>query len=155
MAADEPDALSLSNQLCFTVYATAHAFARVYRPLLEPLGLTYPQYLVMLALWEEDGRSVGAIGHALQLDSGTLTPLLKRLQGLGLVRRERAGDDERRVVVRLTPAGQALKARASGVPAGVLCAMGGDMAEVSAVKAGLERLRARLLAAAAAPEPAP
>jgi DNA-binding MarR family transcriptional regulator len=140
------DPLRLADHVCFSVYATTHAFARVYRPLLEPLGLTYPQYLVMLVLWEADGRTVGEIGGALGLDSGTLTPLLKRLEGGGLVHRRRSADDERRVLVQLTEAGTAMRARAAHIPQAMLCAMGGDLDQVRAIKAALDRLRARLLA---------
>src|ERR1700747_3065925 len=96
--------LMLSNQLCFAVYSTAHAFNRVYKPLLDSLGLTYPQYLVMLTLWERDRVTVTAIGEQLFLDSGTLTPLLKRLEAAGLLRRSRDRADERQVLVTLTPA---------------------------------------------------
>src|SRR5258707_15515449 len=91
------DPQRLDNQICFAVYSTAHALNRVYKPLLDPLGLTYPQYLVMLVLWEVDGLTVKQIGQRLRLDSGTLTPLLKRLQAAGLVRRERDASDERQV----------------------------------------------------------
>src|SRR6267143_6393446 len=101
--------LLLGNQLCFAIYSTAHAFNRVYKPLLKRLGLTYPQYLVMLVLWERDGLPVRDIGERLFLDSGTLTPLLKRLETAGLVRRTRSTDDERQVLIDLTPQGQALR----------------------------------------------
>src|SRR5215467_14258900 len=94
--------LLLGNQLCFAVYSTAHAFNRVYKPLLDRLGLTYPQYLVMLALWERDGVPVKEIGERLFLDSGTLTPLLKRLETAELVTRTRSAEDERQVIVALT-----------------------------------------------------
>src|SRR5689334_24429696 len=96
------DALSLGHQLCFAIYSTAHAFNRVYKPLLDRLGLTYPQYLVMLVLWERDGLSVKEIGERLFLDSGTLTPLLKRLEVAHLVKRTRSAEDERQVLVALT-----------------------------------------------------
>src|SRR6478736_8843336 len=96
-AADLP--LLLDNQICFAVYSAAHAFNLVYKPLLERLGLTYPQYLVMLVLWERDGVPVKEIGDRLFLDSGTLTPLLKRLEGMGLVKRTRSTEDERQVLV--------------------------------------------------------
>ena len=97
--------LSLDQQLCFAVYAAAHAFNRFYKPLLVPLGLTYPQYLVLLVLWEADGQTVSGIGERLMLDSGTLTPLLKRLEAAGFVTRARSAHDERQVLVRLTDAG--------------------------------------------------
>src|ERR1700737_1717466 len=103
-AADLPQLLG--NQLCFAVYSTAHAFNRVYKPLLDRLGLTYPQYLVMLALWERDGVPLKDIGERLFLDSGTLTPLLKRLEAAGLVKRTRSTEDERQVKIVLTALGQ-------------------------------------------------
>src|SRR5580700_5052823 len=111
-AADQ--ALRLDNQICFAVYSTAHAFNRVYKPLLDRLGLTYPQYLVMLALWERDGVPVKDIGERLFLDSGTLTPLLKRLEAAHLIKRTRSREDERQVLVALTSQGQALKEKARG-----------------------------------------
>src|ERR1700731_3933331 len=101
--------LMLDNQLCFAVYSTAHAFNRVYKPLLDRLGLTYPQYLVMLVLWERDDVPVKDIGERLFLDSGTLTPLLKRLEAAGLIRRTRSVDDERQVLIALTAPGQGPK----------------------------------------------
>ncbi|WP_181708112.1 MarR family winged helix-turn-helix transcriptional regulator [Chthonobacter rhizosphaerae] len=144
---DPGDALALSGQLCFAVYAAAHAFNRLYRPLLDPLGLTYPQYLVMLALWAEDGRTVSSIGKAIGLDSGTLTPLLKRLEASGLVTRARSRSDERQVVVTLTEAGRTLKTRAAGIPAAIACAMGGDRDRIASLRRELEGLRRTLLAA--------
>lgn len=116
--------LRLEAQLCFPLYAAANATIRAYRPLLAPLGLTYPQYLVMLVLWERDGRSVSEIGAALHLDSGTLTPLIKRLEAAGLVRRRRLPADERVVQVELTEEGAGLREKALAVPramAGRLC----------------------------------
>src|SRR5581483_5381151 len=104
--------LRLDNQICFAVYSAAHAFNRVYKPLLDRLGLTYPQYLVMLALWERDGVPLKDIGERLFLDSGTLTPLLKRLQAAGLVKRTRSTGDGRQVLIALTAQGQALKDKA-------------------------------------------
>src|SRR5215475_15995646 len=104
--------LRLDNQICFAVYSAAHAFNRVYKPLLDRLGLTYPQYLVMLALWERDGVALKEIGERLFLDSGTLTPLLKRLEAAGLVKRNRSTEDERQVRIALTAQGQALKEKA-------------------------------------------
>jgi MarR family transcriptional regulator, organic hydroperoxide resistance regulator len=109
--------LRLDAQLCFPLYATTRAVTRVYADLLADLGLTYPQYLVMLVLWESpEPRSVGGLGERLRLDSGTLTPLLKRLESAGLVERRRDPDDERRVLVSTTDAGLALRDRAAGVP---------------------------------------
>ena len=104
-AADLPPLL-LGNQICFAIYSTAHAFNRVYKPLLDRLGLTYPQYLVMLVLWERDGVPVKDIGERLFLDSGTLTPLLKRLEAAELIKRTRSTEDERQVLIALTAQGQ-------------------------------------------------
>ena len=141
-AIDDP--LSLERQLCFAVYAAAHAYGRFYKPLLDPLGLTYPQYLVMLVLWEQDGVTVKAIGQRLMLDSGTLTPLLKRLEAAGLVVRRRDAGDERQVRIDLTAAGAALKTRAKAVPTVVGGAFGGTEAEARALKQSLVTLRTRL-----------
>ena len=111
----------IRHQLCFAIYAASHAFTRAYRVLLEPLGITYPQYLVMLVLWERDAMRVKEIGAQLFLDSGTLTPLLKRLEGLGLVRRVRDTEDERQVTIMLTPAGRELEAKAMSIPHELEC----------------------------------
>jgi DNA-binding MarR family transcriptional regulator len=111
-----PDHLLLDQQLCFALYAASRSVTGIYRPLLDPLGLTYPQYLVMLVLWEQDGLTVRELGQRLQLDSGTLTPLLKRLQIAGLVSRQRRKEDEREVDIRLTEAGLALRDQAEDVP---------------------------------------
>ncbi|TPW30577.1 MarR family transcriptional regulator [Martelella alba] len=111
--------MHLDNQICFSVYAAAHAFAHAYKPLLAPLGLTYPQYLVMLVLWENDTLSVNEIGQRLGLDSGTLSPLLKRLEVAGRIARKRAEGDERRVVISLTPEGKALQKQAETVAAAI------------------------------------
>jgi DNA-binding MarR family transcriptional regulator len=143
------DVLRLDNQLCFAVYAAAHAFNATYKPLLEPLGLTYPQYLAMLVLWQEDGVTVSAIGSRLGLDSGTLTPLLKRLEAAGLVSRIRDAADERQVRITLTAPGRALKAKAKGIPQALLCASGLTLAEIVALRGKLESLAANLQAAAA------
>jgi DNA-binding MarR family transcriptional regulator len=142
------DALKLDNQLCFAVYSTAHAFNRVYKPLLDALGLTYPQYLVMMVLWERDGQTVSAIGERLILDSGTLTPLLKRLEAAGLVRRSRNPDDERQVNIALTPKGAALRDKARGNPNAILCATGQPAEALLALKDDLLKLRDALNAAA-------
>jgi len=117
--------LRLSDQLCFPFYAIARGLQQRYRPLLEPLGLTYPQYLVMLVLWEADARSVGAIAERLHLDSATLTPLLKRLEAAGLVDRARDPADNRVVLLTLTDAGRALRVRAEDVPSRLLASLGG------------------------------
>src|SRR5229473_1201100 len=139
--------LLLGNQLCFAIYSTAHAFNRVYKPLLDKIGLTYPQYLVMLSLWERDGVPVKDIGERLFLDSGTLTPLLKRLETAGLVRRTRSTDDERQVLIDLTPQGQALKEKARAVPQSILEASDCSVTELVALKSEIVSLRDRLNAA--------
>jgi DNA-binding MarR family transcriptional regulator len=124
MSRKEEQALKLDAQLCFPLYAASNLLTRLYRPLLEELGLTYPQYLVMLVLWERRSASVGELSTALYLDSGTLTPLLKRLEANGLVRRERSVEDERRVEVSLTREGEALKKQAIEVPGALACRVG-------------------------------
>ena len=144
-ATDSP--LLLGNQLCFAIYSTAHAFNRVYKPLLDKLGLTYPQYLVMLVLWERDGEPVKSIGERLFLDSGTLTPLLKRLEAAGLIKRTRSTEDERQVLIALTPQGQALREKARAVPQAILAASACSVTELSAMKNELVALRDRLNAA--------
>jgi DNA-binding MarR family transcriptional regulator len=111
----------LDSQLCFALYAASRAMIQAYQPLLSPLGLTYPQYLALLVLWEEDGASVKRLGERLQLDSGTLTPLLKRLEAAGLVSRVRDRVDERVVRIHLTAAGRALEAAASHIPEALVC----------------------------------
>jgi MarR family transcriptional regulator, organic hydroperoxide resistance regulator len=141
-ASDAP--LQLSNQLCFAIYSTAHAFNRVYKPLLDRLGLTYPQYLVMLVLWEKDGVTVKEIGDRLFLDSGTLTPLLKRLEAAHLLRRTRSTEDERQVLISLSPHGQALKEKARAVPQAILAASACSVGELSAIRNDLVTLRDRL-----------
>jgi DNA-binding MarR family transcriptional regulator len=118
------DLLKLDAQLCFLLYAATRAVTQAYAPLLEPLGLTYPQYLVMLVLWEQDGVTLGRIGERLQLDSGTLTPLLKRMEAAGLLTRARSREDERAVTVTLTAAGRKLRARATDVPTQIFCQTG-------------------------------
>ncbi len=111
-----PDLLRLDNQLCFALYSASNAIVRAYRPLLETLDLTYPQYLVMLVLWQQDGISVKQLGEKLFLDSGTLTPLLKRLETKGLIQRERSAQDERVRVLTLTGQGKTLKKQAANIP---------------------------------------
>ncbi|CAN5522572.1 MarR family transcriptional regulator [soil metagenome] len=120
-ANDTVEALRLDRQLCFALYGAANRVTRLYRPLLDALGLTYPQYLAMLVLWEASPRTVGALGEALDLESSTLTPLLKRLEAQGLLVRTRDPADERRVIVALTDAGKALRDRAKTVPEQLLC----------------------------------
>ena len=140
--------LALDRQLCFALYAASLAMTKLYKPLLEPLGLTYPQYLVMLVLWEQQGPGpgVGEIGERLALDSGTLTPLLKRLEQAGLLLRLRDASDERRVRVALTAAGRALRARAATVPPAVAAASGCSLGELSELTAQLQGLRQKLAA---------
>jgi DNA-binding MarR family transcriptional regulator len=139
--------LLLGNQLCFAIYSTAHAFNRVYKPLLKRLGLTYPQYLVMLVLWERDDLPVKDIGERLFLDSGTLTPLLKRLEAAELIKRTRGTEDERQVLIALTSRGQALREKARAVPHAILAASACSLTELSAMKNELVGLRDRLNAA--------
>jgi MarR family transcriptional regulator, organic hydroperoxide resistance regulator len=141
--------LRLDNQICFAIYSTAHAFNRVYKPLLDRLGLTYPQYLVMLVLWERDGVPVKDIGERLFLDSGTLTPLLKRLEAAGLIKRTRSTEDERQVLIALTSQGQALREKARTVPQAILATSACSISELSALKNELVALRDRLDAALA------
>lgn len=136
--------LALEDQLCFALYSTSLAMTKHYRPLLEALGLTYPQYLVMLALWQQDGPTVSDLGARVFLDSGTLTPLLKRLEAAALLQRRRASDDERRVVVELTTAGRALRRRAVGIPGEVARASGCERTDLVTLTATLQRLRATL-----------
>lgn len=137
--------LTLDAQLCFALYSAQLAMGRVYRQQLVGLGLTYPQYLVMLVLWESDGLCVKALGQRLHLDSATLTPLLKRLQVLGLLQRIRSQEDERQVQIHLTLAGQALQSKAQSIPNNVLCAAGYAPEQALALKTALESLRVRLL----------
>jgi DNA-binding MarR family transcriptional regulator len=119
-------ALLLDSQLCFALYTASRSMTQAYQPLLGELGLTYPQYLVMLVLWEEDGVTVKRLGERLLLDSGTLTPLLKRLETAGLLVRQRASEDERRVEVWLSPAGKALETQAAAVPQAMRCRYGAE-----------------------------
>lgn len=136
--------LALDRQLCFALYASSLAMTKLYKPLLDPLGLTYPQYLVMLVLWEHEGLAVGDIGERLALDSGTLTPLLKRLEQAGLVLRLRDTADERRLRVALSAAGRALRRRAQAMPQAVARASGCTLGELSELTAQLQGLRRRL-----------
>ncbi len=139
--------VSLDKQLCFAVYSASHAFTRAYRVLLEPLGLTYPQYLVLLVLWARDGMRVKEIGSQLFLDSGTLTPLLKRLEALGYVRRVRDPGDERQVTIMLTPTGQALETRAASIPQNLDCMAQLGAGEKPLLVERIAKLRADLQAA--------
>lgn len=140
-----PDLMKLDRQLCFAVYSTAHAFTRAYKPLLDKLGLTYPQYLVMLVLWEKNGLSVKDIGLHLGLDSGTLSPLLKRLEKSSLIVRKRDQNDERQVIVALTEQGKTMKAEAQSIVApAIVKAVGCNGAEASELRERLNNLRATL-----------
>lgn len=126
--------LRLDDQLCFPLYAAARAIQQQYRPLLSALGLTYPQYLVMLVLWETDGLSVSGIGSRLHLDSGTLTPLLKRMEKAGLLTRTRSRNDERVVTIHLTEAGRRLRDRAEAVPAQLVACLAPHAGDLDAAR---------------------
>ncbi|MDX1820607.1 MAG: MarR family transcriptional regulator [Paracoccaceae bacterium] len=139
--APQPDAM-----LCFNLYAASHAFTRYYKRLLTPLGLTYPQYLVMLRLHEEDGQHVGSLARDLCLETNTLSPLLKRIEALGLVRRARSSEDERRVDLFLTEKGQGVAARCAEIPWQIVAELGLDLAQVRQCSDMLLDLRARLSA---------
>lgn len=134
------DGLELDNQVCFALYAASRAVTQLYRPVLEALGITYPQYLVMLVLWEHGPITVKDLGSKLELDSGTLSPLLKRLEGAGLVTRSRRPTDERSVEIQLTDVGAALRKRALHVPRKVATATGLDLAELLALRRQLSTL---------------
>jgi MarR family transcriptional regulator, organic hydroperoxide resistance regulator len=134
------DELKLDRQVCFALYAASRAVTQLYRPLLGALGLTYPQYLVMLVLWERGPVTVSELGAALELDSGTLSPLLKRLAAAGLVTRGRRSDDERSVEIRTTPAGAALRAKAAAVPRKIAKATGLRAAELTELRHNLTAL---------------
>jgi DNA-binding MarR family transcriptional regulator len=137
----------LDDMICLAIYAAGHAVNRVYKPLLDPLGLTYPQYLVMVALWEQDGRTVGGLGEKLSLESNTLTPLLKRMEAEGLVSRARDPADERQVRVRITTKGEALRARARHIPECLVRASGMGLDEIARLRDDIARLRASLVEA--------
>ncbi len=137
-------ALALGNQLCFAFYSVSHAFSRAYRQFLDPLGLTYPQYVVLLVLWEQDDLTVKEIGDRLFLDSGTLTPLLKRLEAAGHIRRTRDKKDERQVRISLTEAGRSLREKAEEIPKQVGCVLGLSFDEVRTLTEQVAKLRGRL-----------
>nr|WP_318272659.1 MarR family transcriptional regulator [Paracoccus saliphilus] len=141
---EKPTASPLGAMLCFDVYATNLAFGRVYKPLLDPLGLTYPQYLVLMTLWPADNQSIGQIGGSLGLDSSTLTPLIKRLEAAGLVTRRRDPRDERRVIVSLTRDGRDLEAQSDHLHDCILRATGLDMEGATRLQQMLSRLRCSL-----------
>jgi MarR family transcriptional regulator, organic hydroperoxide resistance regulator len=145
MEADrEADPLLLDNQLCYALYAAAHRMTKSYRPLLERLGLTYPQYLVLLVLWEQDGVTVSEIGRRLRLDSGTLTPVLKRLENAGFLLRTRRQSDEREVEIALTPQGARLRADAVTVRESVMCQLELSEPEIRALRKDLSLVIDRL-----------
>ena len=141
--------LGLEHQFCFALYSASLAMTKLYKPLLDELGLTYPQYLALLVLWEQDGETVSELGDRLSLDSGTLTPLLKRMEGAGLVQRLRDAADERRVLIQRTAAGRALKAKAESVPQEILCASQCRSDEITQLTQRRKALRDNLSQAAA------
>lgn len=140
--APSPDPLALDRQVCFALVTTARRVVSVYTPVLEPLGLTHPQYLVMLALWESSPRRVRALADALSLEPATLSPLLKRLESSGLLERRRDPDDDRALAVSLTPAGVALRERALAVPGQVMERLGIGVAELERTRDALNELMA-------------
>ncbi|WP_039057557.1 MarR family transcriptional regulator [Enterobacter sp. Bisph1] len=133
--------LALDNQFCFALYSTNLALHKLYRQLLAPMNLTYPQYLVMLVLWEQDDITVSEIGERLFLDSATLTPLLKRLESAGLIHRQRSRQDERQVVITLSASGRELQQQATTIPEAIRCAIACDNATLGDIKQQLEQLR--------------
>ena len=141
------DPLLLDNQLCYALYAAAHRMTKSYRPMLERMGLTYPQYLVLLVLWEADGVTVSEIGRRLRLDSGTLTPVLKRLEVSGLLNRSRRQSDEREVEITLTPRGRDLRAEAVEVRQSIMCQLHMSEPEIQAMRMDLNALIDNLSAA--------
>jgi DNA-binding MarR family transcriptional regulator len=144
MTALPAPSVALDDQLCFALYAASRAVTARYRPMLEAIGLTYPQYLVMMLLWEEDHQTVGQLGSRLALDSGTLSPLLKRLTAAGLVTRHRRADDERSVSVRLTDAGRSMQGPACSISAEMIDALAFDTQEFAELKGRLQLLVERV-----------
>ena len=140
----KPETLALDNQLCFAFYSVSHAFSRAYRQFLDPLGLTYPQYVVLLVLWERDDLTVKEIGDRLFLDSGTLTPLLKRLESAGHIRRTRDKKDERQVRISLTDSARTLREKAEDIPKQVGCVLGLSFDEVQGLTQEIAKLRGKL-----------
>jgi MarR family transcriptional regulator, organic hydroperoxide resistance regulator len=138
----------LEDLVCFAVYSAGHAFNRVYKPLLDELGLTYPQYLVMVSLWDKDDQTVGELGELLFLESSTLTPLFKRLETVGYLTRSRDPSDERQVRIRLTNAGRALQKRARNIPRCILEATGLSIADLNRLQCDVSNLRQNLLKSA-------
>ncbi|WP_424935939.1 MULTISPECIES: MarR family winged helix-turn-helix transcriptional regulator [Bacteria] len=144
MESTPDELLRLENQLCFALVTAARNVVAVYRPILEPLGLTHPQYLVMLALWEESPRSLGDLADALAMEPATASPLVKRLEADGLIERRRSSADERRLDIALTPAGHGLRESARAVPAQVMTRLGMSVSEVEGVRDGLRRFAGRV-----------
>ncbi|RJE84328.1 MarR family transcriptional regulator [Paenibacillus sp. 1011MAR3C5] len=141
----QPDqTLKLENQICFAIYACSRELTKLYRPLLQELGLTYTQYVTMLALWEQDQVTVSALGAKLYLDSGTLTPLLKKLEAAGLVTRTRDKNDERNVVIALTEQGSQLREQALDIPEKLLCQLDASPEEGAFLLAQMQELMARV-----------
>ncbi len=136
--------LLLKNQVCFSLYSASNAMIRAYRPLLNAIDLTYPQYLAMMVIWEKDGINVKDLGYDLHLDSGTLTPLLKRLESKGFIDRKRSSEDERIRLVFLTEQGRALKTKALSVPDAIFCKSQLEIEELQQLKDTCERLLANL-----------
>lgn len=139
------DAAGIDEFLCFAVYSANHAFNRVYKPLLDDIGLTYPQYLVMVSLWQQDDQTVGELGEKVFLESSTLTPMLKRLEGMGYIARARDKQDERQVRVSLTSEGKALRQKAHCVPQNILAATGLTEGDLKKLKNEIAHLRNTLL----------
>ncbi len=140
------ETLNLDHFVCFAVYSANHAFNRVYKPILDRLGVTYPQFIVLVTLWSEDALTVGQIGERVMLETNTLTPLLKRLENAGMVRRVRDSADERQVRIFLTDKGRALRAEAESVPSEISACLGRDADSIAELTGELTRLRNTLLA---------
>ncbi|MGO1412319.1 MarR family winged helix-turn-helix transcriptional regulator [Microbacterium sp.] len=138
------DLLKLENQLCFAIVTAARNVVSIYRPVLEPLGLTHPQYLVMLSLWEESPQTLGDLSAALALEPATVSPLVKRLEGQGYVRRQRRTDDERRLAIGLTEEGAALRERALAVPEQIMASVGIDAEQLASIRDSLAPFAGRL-----------
>ncbi|MDD2845810.1 MAG: MarR family transcriptional regulator [Rhodoferax sp.] len=152
-ASSSHHALQLDHQVCFALYSASLAMTKLYKPLLQPLGLTYPQYLVMLVLWEQDDCMVSELGERLFLDSGTLTPLLKRMETSGWLQRQRDSADERRVRIGLTSAGHALREKVASVPVSLLQHTHCTPSELQALREQVQKLRDHLVALASPASP--
>lgn len=146
MVGSVPEILKLDNQVCFSIYAASRAITRAYRPILEPFGLTYPQYLVLLILWENDGLTINEIGKRLFLDSGTLTPLLKRMEASGFIVRKRDSHDERKVFIHLAPKGEELREKAIQIPQNLIKETHLDTGEISQTKTAVDHILTKLIA---------